>query len=261
MSLEKNDQMLHQNFNNKLNQAIELIRNSSHTTAFTGAGVSVDSGIPPFRGEDGLWNKIDPVFLDIGYFYNYPEKSWELIKDIFYDFFGKAKPNDAHYALAELENKGLLNVIITQNIDNLHQQAGSKEVIEFHGTSQRLICISCGRQFEATEELLGILPPKCLNCSNILKPDFVFFGEPIPESANSHSFNEAEIADVFILIGTSGEIQPASMIPMIAKNNGTKIIEINIEASNYTNSITDVFLEGKATEIMKNLMNVALKTI
>ena len=190
--------MVSPDFNNKLNQAIELIRNSSHTTAFTGAGVSVESGIPPFRGENGLWSKIDPVFLDIRYFYKYPEKSWKLIKDIFYVFFGKARPNDAHYALAELENKGLLNVIITQNIDNLHQQAGSKKVIEFHGTSRRLVCTNCGKQFEATEELLGILPPKCINCSSILKPDFIFFGEPIPESASSHSFNEAEIADVFI---------------------------------------------------------------
>jgi len=242
----------------KLNQAIELIINSSHTTVFTGAGVSVESGIPPFRGENGLWNKIDPIFLDSRYFHKYPEKSWKLIKDIFYDFFGKARPNDAHYALAEMENKGLLNVIITQNIDNLHQQAGSREVIEFHGTSRRLVCTNCGRQFETTEELLDILPPKCRNCSGILKPDFVFFGEPIPEPASSHSFNEAEIADVFILIGTTGEIQPASKIPVMAKDNGAKIIEINIEASNYTKNITDMFLEGKAAEVMKKLLNQSL---
>jgi len=251
--------MLSQDIKNNLNRAIELIENSSHTTAFTGAGVSVESGIPPFRGENGLWSKIDPVFLDTRYFYKYPEKSWKLIKNIFYDSFAKAKPNDAHYVLAELANKGLLDVIVTQNIDNLHQKAGSKEVIEFHGTCQRLVCTNCKRQFVATEELLSILPPKCTNCSNILKPDFVFFGEPIPEPARSRSFNEAEIADVFILIGTTGEIKPASMIPMIAKNNGTKIIEINIEGSNYTNSITDVFLKGKATEIMVNLLDIAMK--
>jgi len=249
------------NTNSKLNQAVEWIKNSSHTTAFTGAGVSVESGIPPFRGENGLWSKFDPVFLDSRYFYNYPEKSWKLIKEIFYDFFGKARPNDAHYALVELEIKGLLNVIITQNIDNLHQQAGSKRVVEFHGTSRRLVCTNCGRQFEATEEILEILPPKCINCSGILKPDFVFFGEPIPELASSHSFKEAEIADVFILIGTTGEIQPASTIPVIAKNNGARIIEINIEASNYTNSITDIFLQGKATEIMINLLKDAMTAI
>ncbi len=242
--------------NNKLNQAAELIKNSSHTTAFTGAGISVESGIPPFRGENGLWSKIDPVFLDTNYFYKYPDQSWQLIKDIFYEFFGKAKPNDAHYALAELEDKGLLNAIITQNIDNLHQEAGSKDVIEFHGTSKSLVCTNCGRQVEASAELLNVLPPKCKNCSGILKPDFVFFSEPIPEPASSRSFREAEIAEVFILIGTTGEIQPASMIPILAKNNGTKIIEINIEKSNFSNSITDIFLEGKATEIMKNLVDV-----
>ena len=246
---------------NGLYQAAELLKNSSHTTAFTGAGISVESGIPPFRGENGLWSKIDPIFLDSSYFEKYPDKSWRLIKDIFYEFFGKAKPNAAHYALAELENKGLLRAIITQNIDNLHQEAGSKNVIEFHGTSKSLICTNCGKQVEAKEELLNILPPKCKTCSGILKPDFVFFSEPIPEPANSRSFREAEIADVFILIGTTGEIQPASMIPIIAKNNGTQIIEINIEKSNFTNSITDVFLEGKATEIMKNLVGVAKKTI
>lgn len=249
--------MLSQKVKNKLDKAAELIKNSSHTTAFTGAGISVESGIPPFRGENGLWSKIDPVFLDSSYFEKYPEQSWHLIKEIFYDSFGKAKPNAAHYALAELESKGLLSAIITQNIDNLHQEAGNKDVIEFHGTSQRLLCTKCGRQVAASAELLNVLPPKCKNCSGILKPDFVFFSEPIPEPANSRSFREAEIADVFILIGTTGEIQPASMIPMIAKNNGTKIIEINIEKSNFTNSITDVFLEGKATEIMKNLVDVA----
>ncbi len=237
-----------------LNQAVELIRNSSHTTAFTGAGISVESGIPPFRGENGLWSKIDPVFLNTAYFYKYPEESWKLIVDIFYEFFGKAEPNEAHYALAELEEKDLVNVIITQNIDNLHQRAGSKEVIEFHGNSRELVCINCGTKYEVTEELLKKLPPKCINCSGILKPDFVFFGEPIPEPARTNSFNEAKIADVFILIGTTGEIQPASMVPIYAEKNGAKIIEINIEKSNFTNSITDVFLKGKATEVMTNLL-------
>ncbi|MEA2030770.1 MAG: NAD-dependent deacylase [candidate division Zixibacteria bacterium] len=251
--------MVPQNIKDELNRAVGLIKKSSHTTAFTGAGVSVESGIPPFRGKDGLWSTIDPVFLDTSYFYKYPEKSWQLIKEIFYDSFGKAKPNYAHYALAELEDKKLLDTIITQNIDNLHQKAGSKEVLEFHGTSKNLVCTKCGKQFEASERLLDNLPPKCTDCSGILKPCFIFFGEPIPEPARSRSFEEAEIADVFILIGTTGEIQPASMIPIVAKNNHVKIIEINIEESNYTNNITDVFLKGKATEIMKNLLDVVIK--
>ncbi|PIS29691.1 MAG: RNA polymerase subunit sigma [Candidatus Marinimicrobia bacterium CG08_land_8_20_14_0_20_45_22] len=242
--------------NSALIQAVKLIRNSTHTTAFTGAGVSVESGIPPFRGENGLWAKIDPVFLDIQHFYKFPDKSWQQIKAIFYDTFGKAKPNYAHYALADLEKRGLLNVVITQNIDNLHQQAGSTNVIEFHGTAQKLVCTNCGRRFESSEKLLSVLPPRCEECRGLLKPDFVFFGEPIPETANRRSIHETEVADVFILIGTTGKIQPASMMPIYAKNNGAKIIEINIGISEYTNSITDVFLNGKATEEMNRLMNI-----
>ena len=240
----------------KLNQFREIIKNSSRTTAFTGAGISVESGIPPFRGQDGLWNKIDPVFLDINYFHKYPERSWKLIKEIFYDFFGQAKPNAAHFALAELEEKGFLHAVITQNIDNLHQNAGSKEVYEFHGNSRSLICTNCSKSYLAENTDLSSLPPTCENCGTVLKPDFVFFGEPIPEPANTNSFAETKNADVFMLIGTTGEIMPASMIPYEAKKNNKKIIEINIEPSNYTNTITDIFLQGKATEVMQKLLEI-----
>jgi len=237
-----------------LHQAAELIKNSRHTTAFTGAGISVESGIPPFRGSDGLWSKFDPVFLDIDYFHRYPEKSWRLIKEIFYDFFGKAKPNAAHYALAEMERAGFLHSVITQNIDNLHQKAGSKEVYEFHGNSRYLMCENCSRSFLAEDIELSSLPPRCPYCKTVLKPDFVFFGEPIPEDAYAHALNETQDADVFILIGTTGEIMPASSIPYRAKQNNKNIIEVNIKPSKYTDTITDVFLEGKATEVVPVLM-------
>jgi len=237
-----------------IEKAAELIKNAKHITAFTGAGISVESGIPPFRGKDGLWSKFDPIFLEINYFHQNPLKSWELIKEIFYDFFGKAKPNAAHLALAEMEKRELLNAVITQNIDNLHQKAGSKEVYEFHGNSRNLVCTKCGSKFPVSEIGLNKLPPKCKKCGRVLKPDFVFFGEPIPEPARTNSFAETKKADVFILIGTTGEIMPASMIPYEAKNNGVKIIEVNTKPSNYTKSITDVFLEGKATEIMGELL-------
>lgn len=240
----------------QLHKAVELLKKSTHTTAFTGAGISVESGIPPFRGKNGLWNTIDPVFLDTHYFVEHPDESWRLIKSIFYEFFEKAKPNGAHYALAELERKGLLDVTITQNIDYLHQQAGSHNVVEFHGSSQEFVCMTCGRQMKFNEELLSSLPPKCQSCSGLLKPNFVFFGEPIPEQANSRSLHEAEIADVFIVIGTTGEILPASLIPGLAKNHGAAIIEINIEPSNFTQNITDIFLQGKATDILVKLLNI-----
>jgi NAD-dependent deacetylase len=237
-----------------LQQAAGLIKSSRRTTAFTGAGISVESGIPPFRGSDGLWSKFDPVFLDIDYFHRYPERSWKLIKEIFYDFFGRAKPNAAHYALAAMERAGFLHSVITQNIDNLHQKAGSKEVYEFHGNSRCLICESCSRSFSAEDIGLSSLPPRCPYCKAVLKPDFVFFGEPIPEDAYRHALNETQDAEVFILIGTTGEIMPASTIPYIAKQNNKKIIEVNIKASKYTDTITDIFLEGKATEVVPSLM-------
>ena len=242
------------NFTDKLKEAAELIKHSSRTTSFTGAGISVESGIPPFRGENGLWSKYDPVFLDINYFHQYPEKSWSLIKEIFYDFFGQAKPNAAHFALAEMEKTGLLHSIITQNIDNMHQNAGSKEVYELHGNSRYLKCETCSKSFLAKKINLSSLPPRCPYCKTVLKPDFVFFGEPIPEPANANSYRETIDAEVFILIGTTGEIMPASLIPYTAKHNNKKIIEINIEPSNYTNTVTDIFLQGKATEVMQSLL-------
>jgi len=240
-------------------KAARMILNAHHVTAFTGAGISVESGIPPFRGEGGLWSKYDPIFLEINYFHTHPAESWKLIKEIFYDFFGKASPNEAHRVLAWMEQQGLLKAVITQNIDNLHQEAGSQTVYEFHGNSQKLVCTVCHREYRVQEVNLEQLPPTCPFCGGLLKPDFVFFGEPIPEPANSSSFREAEIADVFLLIGTSGEIMPASMIPQIAKSHGAKIIEVNLTPSNYTHQITDIFLRGKATEVMRKLKEAILE--
>ncbi len=241
---------------NEIKLAVDIIKNSKRTTAFTGAGISVESGIPPFRGENGLWSKYDPVFLDINYFYRHPKESWRLIKEIFYDFFGKAEPNDAHYSLAELEKMGYVHTVITQNIDFLHQKAGSKDVIEFHGTSSRLVCEYCNEIYDFNEELIKEIPPRCKKCNHVLKPDFVFFSEPIPEPARTLSFDEAYKSDVFLVIGTTGEIYPASQIPFLAKRNGAKIIEINIESSNYTDSITDVFIKQKATIGMKKILEL-----
>lgn len=237
------------------NLAAKWIRNSNHTVAFTGAGVSVESGIPPFRGENGLWSKYNPVFLDTTYFTQNPNQSWGLIKEIFYDFFGNAEPNEAHYDLAALEQEGLIDAIITQNIDNLHQEAGSKNVIEFHGTSRTLTCLNCQKQYESTN-VINNLPPRCPECQGLLKPDFVFFGEPIPNQAHKASMELASRTELFILIGTTGEIMPASMIPYIAEKNGARFIEINLEPSKYTRSIVDVYLKGKATEVFSRLLEL-----
>jgi len=238
--------------------AADWIRSSSRTVAFTGAGVSVESGIPPFRGENGLWNKYDPVFLDIDYFHQQPRGSWMKIKEIFYDFFGSAECNAAHIALAALENAGFVHSVITQNIDNLHQEAGSKTVYEFHGNSRNLVCTGCSAQYPANEIDFSDLPPVCEKCDKVLKPDFIFFGEPIPEPARTKSMQEARDAEVFIVVGTTGEIAPASNIPFEAKKNNCKIIEINTEPSKFTNAITDVFLQGKATDVITKLTSMMI---
>ncbi|PTV97797.1 NAD-dependent deacetylase [Halanaerobium saccharolyticum] len=234
-------------------KAADLIRHSRHVTVFTGAGVSVESGVPPFRGENGLWNEYDPIILDLKNFYKNPEESWVTIKKIFYDYFGKAEPNAAHRVIARLEADGYVQAVITQNIDNLHQEAGSKNVFEFHGNSRELVCTECGAKYPVTEEILQKLPPKCEKCGEILKPDFVFFGEAIPDQAEKLSFEEAEKADLFIVIGTTGEVQPASLIPVVARSKGAKIIEINIKKSNFTDDITDLFIQEKASLAMKKI--------
>ncbi len=233
-----------------LQEAADVLKRSSHTTAFTGAGISVESGIPPFRGAYGLWSRYDPIVLDINYFHDHPREAWQVIREIFYDYFGKAKPNAAHYTLAEMEKDGKLAAVITQNIDNLHQEAGSREVIEYHGNSQRLICPRCGASFTPADVDLQYLPPRCPHDGEVLKPDFVFFGEPIPPEAARRSEEEARQAEVFLVIGTTGEIMPASLIPQMAKQHGATIIEINPETSNYTHSLTDIYLQGKAGEIL-----------
>ena len=239
---------------NEYSEAARLIKNAGRVTGFTGAGISVESGIPPFRGEEGLWSKYDPGCLDINYFHAHPKEAWEVIKEIFYDFFDAAQPNAAHRGLALMEEKGLLQTVITQNIDNLHQEAGSREVYEFHGNSKYLVCLGCGHRYHVSEADLAQNPPSCIKCGGLLKPDFVFFGEAIPEEAHTRAIHEARVSDVFILIGTTGEVMPASFIPPLAKQNGAAIIELNIEPSNYTHQITDIFLQARATEAMTRLV-------
>lgn len=239
-----------------LREAADLIKKSDFTIAFTGAGISVESGIPPFRGEHGLWNKYDPKVLDLGYYYLNEKKCWVVIREIFYDFFAHAKPNNAHFVLAEMEQKGFLKSIVTQNIDNLHYEAGSKVVHEFHGNSKKLKCPDCETVYEASEFDFKKLPPRCKNDKSILKPDFIFFGEGIPTDAYKNSFADAEKAKVCIIVGSTGEVTPASYVPQTAKRNGAVIIEINPEKSRFTDNITDLYLQGKAAEILVRLRDL-----
>lgn len=232
-----------------LQEAAGMMKSAKYLVAFTGAGISVESGIPPFRGEGGIWSKYDPNILDIGRYLDRPEETWPVINELFYDFFSKASPNQAHRFLAFLEEKGYLKTVITQNIDNLHQEAGSSRVIEYHGNSRQLICTGCANKVAVSEEIISEKVPLCEKDGYVMKPDFVFFGEPIPEHAASMANAAAEKADVMLVIGTTGEVMPASLVPRLAKNTGSTIIEINPLETVYTTTITDIFLRGKAAEV------------
>ena len=241
----------------KIKTAARIIReNPGGGMAFTGAGISVESGIPPFRGADGLWNKVDPSFIEINTFQRQPEECWAKIRELFYDHWGQAKPNTAHCRIAEMLKAGLLSGIVTQNIDCLHQRAGAPEekVYEFHGTLNALICMRCSSVYSPDRSLLEQNRPSCPKCGGLLKPDFVFFGEGIPENAFSHAFQLAEECSWCLVIGTSGEVMPACEVPRTVHRHGGKIIEINPAPTAFTSSITDIFLPGKATEIMDSLM-------
>ncbi|MGQ9617290.1 MAG: NAD-dependent protein deacylase [Spirochaetota bacterium] len=233
-----------------IRKAAELMVEAKYLSAFTGAGISVESGIPPFRGKNGLWTIYDPAHFEIDYFIQHPEESWKLLKKLFFETFEKAVPNEAHIILAELERKKILKALITQNIDNLHYLAGSKNIVEYHGNSRKLVCLSCRRSYPAEAKLLENLPPKC-RCSGILKPDFVFFGEGIPIEAALEAERITESSDVMLVVGTTGQVYPAALIPQNAKRNGATIIEVNQEPSEYSYSITDIFIEGKATKMLE----------
>lgn len=239
--------------NIKIQEAAELIRNGDYGVAFTGAGISVDSGIPPFRGENGLWNTVDPIYFEIEFFKKKPLQSWYKIKEVFYEKLMDAQPNNAHKVLFKMAERGFIKSIITQNIDHLHQMAGSKTVHELHGTYKQLVCLDCSTEYSYNVVDLNFLPPTCLVCNGNLKPNMVFFNEILPKGTVQQSFEDAEKADVFLIIGTNADVYPANTIPPLAKEKGAKIIEINISETRFTNTITDIFLQGEASKIMSSL--------
>ena len=236
-----------------INDAADIIVDSSLTLALTGAGISVESGIPDFRSAGGLWARFDPAeYATISAFRSNPEKVWEMLREM-EDVVNSARPNSAHTGLGELENLGYLHYIITQNVDNLHQQGGSRNVIEYHGNASTLSCLWCGKRYEVDEKR-GEYPPRC-ECTQILKPDVIFFGEAIPAEAMNRSFQLASSAKALMVVGTSAVVSPVNTIPAITKQNGAKIIEINKERTHLTDSLTDVFLQGSAGAILPELVD------
>lgn len=235
-----------------IEKAADALASSRLTIALTGAGISVESGIPDFRSAGGLWTRYDPSeYATIDAFVSRPEKVWEMLKEMG-EVVGKAKPNKAHLAMGELERLGYLHFIITQNIDNLHQAGGSRNVIEYHGNAATLSCLRCGRTYRS-EEKASEYPPRC-RCQSILKPDVIFFGEAIPSEALSRSYELASMAQVVMVVGTSATVSPANTIPSTAKRRGAFLIEVNKEPTHLTHSITDVFLQGSAGDIMWRLL-------
>ncbi|MDD2902970.1 MAG: NAD-dependent deacylase [Syntrophales bacterium] len=235
-----------------------LIRRHSRLVALTGAGISVESGIPDFRSPGGLWTRYDPMeYASIQAFRKNPVKVWQLLLEMDATIT-PAVPNPAHYALAALEAQGKLLGVITQNVDNLHQAAGSKKVVEYHGNALRFVCDHC-RGHHPREMLdFSHLPLYCL-CGGLVRPDVVFFGEPIPPAAQKEANDLAQACGLLLIIGTSGEVSPANYLPMLAKDHGAVIVENNLEPTILTRGVTDYLLQGKAgelwPEVMKNLGN------
>ena len=235
-----------------IEQAADIIVRSQLTLALTGAGVSVESGIPDFRSAGGLWAKFDPAeYATITAFQSNPEKVWEMLREMENVVRG-AEPNDAHVGLGRLEQMGYLHTIITQNVDNLHQAGGSRNVIEYHGNASTLSCLWCGTRYTREEKAHEPIP-RC-ECQKVLKPDVVFFGEAIPVEAMNRSFQLAASAQALMVVGTSAVVSPANTIPAVAKQNQAKIIEINKERTHLTDTLTDVFLQGSAGEIVARIV-------
>jgi NAD-dependent deacetylase len=237
----------------RIKEVAHLLHRADTSMALTGAGISVESGIPAFRGAQGLWERYDPMeYASIDAFRDDPAKVWVMLKELD-ELVMSARPNPAHQALARLEQLGSLSSVVTQNIDGLHQAAGSRHVVEFHGSGRRLRCTGCGRQVGRGEIMMGEMPPRC-GCGGVIKPDVVFFGEAIPERAAMTAFTLASACQVMLVVATSAVVAPASQLPIMAKRAGATVVEINLEPSLLTQEVSDYLLEGSASQILPQLV-------
>ncbi|QTA88498.1 SIR2 family NAD-dependent protein deacylase [Desulfonema magnum] len=240
--------------NELIKKAAKDIAGARSVVALTGAGISVDSGIPPFRGKGGVWEKIDPDYADIDRFMRDPADVWNvLIKDM-KELIDRATPNDGHKGLATLEELGKLHTVITQNVDGLHQMAGNKDVIEFHGSFAWQRCMACEKKCKTSDIDLSEIPPRC-ECGGIYRPEVIFFGEMIPHDALFRSREIASQCDVMLVVGTSAIVHPAAIMPVVAKQSGAKIIEINPERTPLTGNTSDYLIMGKAGQVMNGIID------
>jgi NAD-dependent deacetylase len=242
------------NMDSLIKNAARDLAAAGRVVALTGAGISVESGIPPFRGKGGLWEKIDPMeYSHIDAFMKDPAKVWQVLIREMKDVVDKARPNRAHQGLARLETLGILKTVITQNVDGLHQLAGNTDVIEFHGNFAWQRCMQCDHRLETRRIDLAQMPPRC-RCGGIFRPECVFFGEMIAPDHLSRSRLASASCDVMLVVGTSALVQPAAYMPVIAKRSGARIIEINSERTPLTRDVSDLLIMGKAGDIFDCLL-------
>ena len=236
--------------------AAALLSAARYAIALTGAGLSVESGIPSFRGPGGLWTRYGPPGnLSYREFVRDPQGWWERrLRDEVtpgnptYDLkaaVDNAAPNPGHLALAELEASGVIKSVITQNVDGLHTRAGSRSLLEIHGNRSWLRCIGCGQRWPRADYAVTDLPPVCGQCGGIIKPDTVMFGEPIPRAVLDACFAEVERCDAMLLAGTSGAVNPAAQFPRLAQEHGAQVVEVNPAATELT-AIADLVITGPA---------------
>ena len=242
---------------NRLNEAARWMSLARKTVALTGAGVSTESGIPDFRSENGLWTRFPPgEYATLGAFHRHPQKVWQMLTEL--EGLLDAQPNAGHLALAALEREGALAGIVTQNIDGLHQAAGSRTVVEFHGNGHTFTCLRCNERFSRQRVTLmprkGAIPhpPDCAQGQCLLKPDVVFFDEQIPGDAIVGTERLLAGADLVIVAGTSCEVYPAAEIPFQVRRQGGKVIEINLEPA--MDLQPDLLLQGAFGQVMPRLL-------
>ncbi len=228
---------------------LDRISSAGNVVALTGAGISAESGVPTFRGSDGLWSKLKPEALaNFDAFLRNPQLVSEWYKHR-REIARVARPNPAHFALVEMERMFPNFTLVTQNIDNLHRRAGSINIAELHGNIERNYCIGCGRRYDG-DDFDG--PFKC-SCGGLIRPDIVWFGETLPADQWDMAERASENADVMYVIGTSAVVYPAAQLPMTVKRNGGLIIEVNKERTPVS-EIADGSIQGPASEILTELV-------
>ncbi len=237
-------------------QAAAVVAASRHVVALVGAGMSVESGIPTFRGKDGIWTKHgEPDLRDYDRFREDPKGWWEQrmkpspAMSELVEALAEAVPNEGHFALKEMEDRGFLQAIITQNIDNMHQIAGSANIIEIHGNRTKLRCSACSSRWPSDEFPIDDLPPACPDCGGIVKGDTVMFGEPIPRDVLEECIAQSSRCDCMLLIGTSAVVYPAAQFPVDVLRDGGVLIEVNPEETPLYNVSQVVVRAGSGTAL------------